>query len=74
MKVSKSAAGFMLVGGIVMTAICGRIASYASNKVGSPNDDLYYDCIGWAGTIGAIAGLALFFWGAKVFAASNVDR
>ena len=71
MKVSKSTAGFMLIGGIAMTVICGRIASYASNKVGNPSDDLYYDCIGWAGTIGAIAGLTLFFWGAKMFAGSK---
>ncbi len=71
MKASNTVNGFMLVGGLAMTVICGRIASYASGKVGSPSDDFYYDCIGWAGTLGAFAGLALFFWGAKQFAASR---
>lgn len=71
MKLSKTGAGFMLLGGIGMTILCGRVAAYAGNKVGSPADDFYYDCIGWAGTFGAIAGLALFFWGAMRFAASK---
>jgi hypothetical protein len=61
----------MLVGGIAMVVVFSQVASYAGNKVGSPSDDFYYDCIGWAGTFGAIAGLALFFWGAKIFAASK---
>lgn len=64
----------MLVGGIAMTVVFGQIASYAAKKVGSPSDDFYYDCIGWAGTIGAFAGLAVFFWGAKVFSASRNNR
>jgi len=71
MKISKTMAGFMLVGGIAMTIVCGQVASYAGNKVGSPSDDFYYDCIGWLGTLGAVAGLVFFFWGAKVFAASK---
>jgi hypothetical protein len=54
-----------------MVVVFGQVASYAGNKVGSPSDDFYYDCIGWVGTFGAIAGLALFFWGAKIFAASK---
>jgi hypothetical protein len=69
--VSKTNAGFMLIGGIAMVIVCGQVASYAGNKVGSLSDDFYYDCIGWAGTLGAIAGLALFFWGAKIFAAKG---
>ena len=71
MKTSKTGAGFMLLGGIAMAIVCGQVAAYASNKVGSPSDDLYYDCIGWAGTFGAVIGLALFFWGAKLFAAKQ---
>ena len=69
--VSKTSAGFMLVGGIAMVVVFGQVASYAGNKVGSPSDDFYYDCIGWVGTFGAVAGLALFFWGAKIFAAKQ---
>jgi hypothetical protein len=69
--VSKTGAGFMLVGGIAMVVVFGQVASYAGNKIGSPSDDFYYDCIGWIGTFGAIAGLALFFWGAKIFAGSK---
>jgi len=61
----------MLVGGIAMVVVFGQVASYAGNKIGSPSDDFYYDCIGWIGTFGAIAGLALFFWGAKIFAGSK---
>lgn len=71
MKISKTAAGFILVGGIAMTVVCGGIAASASRHVGSPADDLYYDVIGWAGTFGAFAGMALFFWGAKIFSARN---
>ena len=69
--VSKTSAGFMLVGGIAMVVVFGQVASYADSKVGSPSDDFYYDCIGWVGTFGAVAGLALFFWGAKIFAAKQ---
>lgn len=69
MKISKTTAGFLLVGGLVMTVFGWQVAGYASGHVGAPSDDLYYDCISWTGTIVAIVGLAMFFWGAKRFAA-----
>lgn len=68
---SKTSYGLMLLGGLAMTVVCGQVASYASNKVGSPSDDFYYDCISWVGTIGALTGLGLFFWGAKMFASKK---
>ena len=68
MKVSKTSAGVIMLGGIVMVVFFGRVAAYAGGKVGSPADDFYYDCLGWFGTISAFAGLGLFFFAGKWFA------
>lgn len=65
---SKTTAGFVLVGGMALTIISGRVASWAGGVVGSPSDDLFYDLIGWVGIAGALTGLGLFFWGCMTFA------
>ena len=71
MKTSKTVAGFVALGGIAFAIVCGQMASAASHHVGAPSEDLLYDCIGWSFTIGALGGLAMFFFGAKMFAQSN---
>jgi len=75
-RMSKGAAGAMLLGGIAMTIICGNIASAARGSFGAPAaaDDWLWDAVGWAATIGAFAGLAVFFWGAKIFSAADTRR
>ena len=74
MKISKTTSGFMLIGGIGMTIICGQIAAFAGGTMESPADDLFYDVIAWVAALGAFAGLGVFFWGAKIFSAAGTQR
>lgn len=67
---SKTTAGFVLVGGLALTAVSGMFAAWAGNAVGSPSSDLFYDVMGWLGILGALVGLGMFFFGAKRFAQS----
>lgn len=66
---SKARAGCVMVFGIAVTVIGGRIASMAANHLGTPDTDLLYDILSWSSTLGALGGLCAFFWGAKEFAA-----
>jgi hypothetical protein len=67
----KTAAGFKLFGGLVLTVVGGQTAAWANGVTGRPSLDWYYDLWAWAGTIAAFGGMALFFFGAKGFAAER---
>lgn len=71
---SKTRSGFLMLFGLAVTIIGGQVAAWAGHHVGAPQDDWWYECMGWAGTIPAIGGLCAFFWGAKLFAYADSHK
>jgi ABC-type enterobactin transport system permease subunit len=63
----KTTAGFSVVGGLVLAVTGVMFSSWASNQMGSPSQDWIWDVVGWMGIAGGLAGIVLFFWGARDF-------
>jgi len=64
---SKTAAGFLLVGGILLAIVSATFAGLAANTLASPSDDWFYDLIKYSGIAGLLIGVGMFFYGAMVF-------
>jgi len=64
---TKTVSGFVLVGGLAVTAIAFGIASWAANVRSSPSMDMFYDLIKFGGWLGIAAGLGMFFYGSMRF-------
>jgi hypothetical protein len=66
----KTTAGFSVVGGLILAITGGSLSSWAATQVGSPSQDWMWDMVGYMGIAGALAGIVLFFWGARDFSRS----
>lgn len=68
---SKTGFGFMLVGGIVLALVSGFFVACGSMTPPNNSWDTFYDLVKYAGIAGVLAGVGLFFYGAKGFAAAK---
>ena len=68
---TKTAFGFMLVGGLFVSAISGSFVAWGSMTPADKSWDTFYDLVKYAGIAGVLAGIAMFFFGAKGFAATK---
>jgi hypothetical protein len=68
---NKTGHGFMLVGGIIVALLSGVFVAAGSSTPSSPGMDFYYDLIKYAGILGVLVGIGMFFFGAKGFAAAK---
>lgn len=69
---TKTQAGIMLIAGIGVAVIAGAIGRSATNTSSmDPSLDLYYSLIEYGSMIGIVAGLAMFGFGAMLFARSK---
>ena len=67
---SKTQFGFLLVAGLVVAAVSGVVVATGSATPASPGSDWIYDLIKYSGIAGVLAGIAMFFFGAKGFASA----
>lgn len=68
---SKTALGFILVGGILVALVSGVFVAAGSSTPSSPGMDFYYDLVKYTGILGVLVGIGMFFFGAKGFAAAK---
>ena len=65
---SKTVSGFVLVGGLALSAIGGAISTTATSVRSTPDRDWFYDLLNYSGIAMILLGLVLFFFGALRFA------
>ena len=68
---TKTAFGFMLVGGLFVSSVSGFFVACGSMTPPNNSWDTFYDLVKYAGIAGVLAGVAMFFFGAKGFAATK---
>lgn len=68
---SKTASGFVLLAGLVVTAIGGGTSATATQAVVTPDKDWLMDLLNYGGIAIALTGICMFFYGAMVFARSE---
>ena len=64
---SKTASGFVLVGGLIAVAVGGITSATATQTTVTPDKDWLMDLANYAGIAVALCGLAMFFFGALRF-------
>lgn len=67
---SKTGFGFLLVGGLLVGIVSAFFVACGAMVPPNPSMDLFYDCVKYGGVAGVLAGLSMFFFGAKGFAKS----
>ena len=65
---NKTAFGFLLVGGLLVTIVSGYFVGCGSMTPPDTSWDMFYDLVKYAGIMGVLVGIAMFFFGAKGFA------
>ena len=68
---NKTSFGFLLVSGLLVALVSGFFVGCGSMTPPDNSWDTFYDLVKYAGILGVIAGIAMFFFGAKGFAASQ---
>lgn len=69
-EMKKTAAGFVLVGGLLLVAVGGITSATATSATVTPDKDWLMDLLNYGGIAVAIAGLSMFFFGALRFSRS----
>lgn len=64
---SKTIAGFVLVGGLLLVAVGGVTSATANTANVTPDKDWLMDILNYGGIAIAVSGLCLFFFGALRF-------
>lgn len=67
---NKTAAGFVLVGGLLLVAVGGITSATATSANVTPDKDWLMDLLNYGGIAVAITGLVMFFIGALRFSRS----
>lgn len=65
---TKTTAGFVLVGGLLAVAVGWVISATATAQASTPGQDWAYDLVNYFGIAVILAGLAMFFFGSLRFA------
>lgn len=65
---SKTWAGVVMLSGLALVVITGRVVGSMQETGGSPADDWYYDLLSYGGLAIGLVGVGMFFYGAMVFA------
>jgi hypothetical protein len=66
--VNKTGYGFLLVGGLLVALASGVVVAAGSVTPASVGQDWIYDLVKYFGIAGVLAGIGMFFFGAKGFA------
>jgi hypothetical protein len=67
---TKTQYGFLLVGGFLVALASGVVVAAGSVTPASVGQDWIYDLVKYSGIAGVLAGIGMFFFGAKGFASA----